>query len=339
MNWLKKISNKHTTIVLNPYKNTLWNYLVELYNYSLDEKEKLKNFKIDLNLIKENISDYPYQNTLLDAINSNDREKIEEETSKFYKFYNEGKNPNQKSILLQKIRPVLRQLWDLSESLNKEEYSLNNVKETYKDLVNKTYSNLTKIQELVETSINNIPNWNNTKIIILSRPIDKDSNVFEPDTDAEICFGSIGDMSPNFTIFNIDGKIVVDDILEAGDEDFFKNVQVQSDYFNLVKKITNPSSSKNTKTLTLYTSRPVEDRNIYLDKKEIPSNIFLTNNLNSAEGLSIDLSSGKRRDVWKVRIDSNYLIETLNSPSEKQYQAVDDKMIPVKSLELIIPSY
>ncbi len=50
-------------------------------------------------------------------------------------------------------------------------------------------------------------------------------------------------------------------------------------------------------------------------------NIFLTNSLNHADGLARDLSSGEPRDVWKVRVDSKHLIQTLDG-NIKYYQTI-----------------
>ena len=69
-----------------------------------------------------------------------------------------------------------------------------------------------------------------------------------------------------------------------------------------------------------------------MSSKSLPSNIFLTNNYNHALGLASDLGHNEIRDIWKVRIDSKYIIKTLDGPI-KYYQTVSDA--PVISMELI----
>lgn len=139
----------------------------------------------------------------------------------------------------------------------------------------------------------------------------------------------------------MEGKIIIDDVLESSDEDvnFFDSSETKMDYFNLIAELKYPNSTNKTKIITLYTARPRKYRDLYLDTAAIPPNLFFTNKLSSAEGLAIDLSfSDTKRDVWKVRIDKRYLIETLNTGSEKQYQAIGAKPIPIQSMTLIIPS-
>ena len=41
-------------------------------------------------------------------------------------------------------------------------------------------------------------------------------------------------MAPSFTVFIHDEKILIDDILEGGDRDFFRDNQAQADYFALI---------------------------------------------------------------------------------------------------------
>jgi hypothetical protein len=68
---------------------------------------------------------------------------------------------------------------------------------------------------------------------------------------------------PSFTMF-VDSetrKYQIDDILEAGDRDFFKNPSVEADYFNLVNFLKS-GKLKKTKSVTVYTARPRKDREV-----------------------------------------------------------------------------
>ena len=87
------------------------------------------------------------------------------------------------------------------------------------------------------------------------------------------------------------------------------------------------------KILTLYTARPVEDRDRFQNTKTLPINLFLTSSLDHATGLADDLSTkGGRRDVYKVRINSKYLTQTLEG-SVKYYMVRKDNA-PIENISL-----
>jgi hypothetical protein len=100
----------------------------------------------------------------------------------------------------------------------------------------------------------------------------------------------------------------------------------------LINAIRNPNTLKQPKVLTLYTARPVEDRQIYEGATEIPSNIFLTSQYSFAEGFAID----NGRDVWKIRILNRYLVKTMDYPGQQQYQTLGNKTVPVISTTLLV---
>jgi len=141
---------------------------------------------------------------------------------------------------------------------------------------------------------------------------------------------SVSVQGAEFTVFTDKGKAKeIDDILDAGDGDFFHDTGHTRDYFALIAEIRKPgSSSSGGKRLVLYTARPVRDRHIYdHDPKHVPSGIFLSNNLSHVEGLATDL--GGRRDIYKTVIDSRYLQQTLDG-GVKYYQAIGDgRLVPV----------
>jgi hypothetical protein len=137
-------------------------------------------------------------------------------------------------------------------------------------------------------------------------------------------------------VFEEEGdRVSVDDVLDAGDRDFFKSKEVEMDYFNLIDAIRGSAKRKNKeKVITLYTARPVAHRNqlqALADKKLIPNNIFLTTSESEAEGYSIDLASEEKRDLWIVKIRQKYLTQTLDSPGGvKNYQTFSrEEYVPV----------
>jgi hypothetical protein len=146
----------------------------------------------------------------------------------------------------------------------------------------------------------------------------------------------LGRQRAGFTVF-VDGKqLMVDDVLEAGDPDFFADPLEQASYFDLVSEIRRPGSTKRSgKNLVLYTARPVKDRTRYEQARTVPTNIFLTTDPDRAIGISMDLGGGRARDVWRVVINSQHLVRTLSAGRVQDFQAVGTKPVPVKSIDLV----
>lgn len=137
--------------------------------------------------------------------------------------------------------------------------------------------------------------------------------------------------SPGFTYF---GPREVEDVLDAGDRDFFMDQDVEMAYFQIVNEIRNPGSSKKTgKMVRVYTSRPVKDRKIYTNAKNVPSGIFVTNDPDRAEGFGRDWGGKGGRDLWRIVVDSKNLIQTLKSGRYRDYQIVGRGKVSVKSTE------
>lgn len=210
-------------------------------------------------------------------------------------------------------------------------------------IIQTTTQNMQKLQTLLQQTISRIP-WNGSAVTInvgspphfLNKP-----DFLKPVTDAHISVGTPTSFNStaDFTIFVDEenpGKIEVDDILDAGDDDFFENKQTEQDYFYLVRELKKPGSVKSSKTYNLYTARPIQDRNLFMNATIIPPNIFLTNTYDRAEGIAMDLAgSSKIRDIWKIRIEEKYLITTLDTGKEKDYQVIGNQQVPIKNIELI----
>lgn len=205
-------------------------------------------------------------------------------------------------------------------------------------------ANINVIVQLVQQAISNIT-WNGSPVTVEADMPPEESyggpNYLMPVEDASILVGGQSDWggAATFTIFMNEGQLSeVDDVLEAGDEDFFTDPKVQQDYFSLVREMKYPGSGQSVRAITLYTARPVQDRAIYENAQEVPSNLFMTTSYDRAEGISMDLGgSSGNRDIWKVRIEQKYLIETLNTGQVRDYQVVGEGTVPVRSIQLISP--
>jgi|GEM_PF-4368355 len=159
-------------------------------------------------------------------------------------------------------------------------------------------------------------------------------NMFEPVKHAYVKLfkgSKPGRGAPGFSYF---GPREVDDVLEAGDADFFHDEELEIAYFKLVNEIRNPgSANKSGKPTKVFTARPKKDRGIYDGTKNVPSGIFVTNNADRAQGFGSDLGSTEGRDLWKIVVDSKYLVQTLKAGRVRDYQIVGQGKVPIKSIE------
>lgn len=355
MNWYK-VAQIQVNIVMEKYKESLIRFLQELANHTNTRVDELNQFKYEetqlINLLNQ--VQFPDIQGLLQAVKTNNRSaimqfifKVGDLERKFDKqFYDNWKNTNYGTKPSIDYRQTFKTITEIMRNLrDREDYEPMTdeyVQQNFNELVQQTYQNMQLIAQKISNIISVIPDWSGTPILIEARELDKNSYVQPQDT-ASVIFGGDSEdyMTPSFTYFmnSETGKDEIDDILEGGDEEFFppERGNIQMDYFNLVKEIRNPgSSTKAGKMITLYTARPTKDRNIYIDATAIPSNLFLTSSYDRAEGIAIDLGgSDKRRDVWKIRIDSRYLVKTLDDGRVQDYQAIGNGQIPIKSIELI----
>jgi hypothetical protein len=101
---------------------------------------------------------------------------------------------------------------------------------------------------------------------------------------------------PYFTLFVSDTNFLVEDVLDAGDREFFKDPEVESDYFSLVSFLKDGHKQRN-KIISVYTARPTKDREQLqkLVKNNLfPKNIFVTTSLEEAEGYAYDLATTEK---------------------------------------------
>jgi hypothetical protein len=198
-----------------------------------------------------------------------------------------------------------------------------------------TRANADRLANAIETAIKHIPSWEDVPVSVRANP---NRDVwFEKPVEAFTVEMGRGSMAPSFIVFVDGSKYEVDDVLEGGDTDFFREPMLQANYFALVKELRDPgSSSKRGRDIVLYTARPSKDRRQYEGAKSVPVNIFLTNDPDRAYGLATDLGGGRQRDLWKVVINERDLIVTLDAGRTKDYQVVGQgATVPVKRMELI----
>lgn len=339
----RKVNSK-VSVDMHGYPERLTQVVTDLAHSNEERNKKLQAFSLDSKKIEQLLDSlkYPYTNKMLVLLAGKNIQKISAMQKHFQNWYKTVKNPNAWKTEIE----INRILYNYkSKLMGPSEFNVPQMQELIKELAQKTLENMQKIKMIIEASLQRMDNWNGSEIVVKPNiPFQntQEFNWLEPVEHAMIYLGTYKD-APSFSYFTENGKIEVDDVLEAGDDDFFKNPETQHDYFNLVRELQAPySTSTKTKLLTLYTARPIKDRKIYqkasrdsaLGKAFIPSGLFLTTNSYSAAGLAHDLGGNEVRDVWKLKIDSKYLIQTLDAMNEKQYQIIGNKEIPVKWIEL-----
>jgi len=282
-----------------------------------DLHDRRRLFKPDVffNDIQKQFANYPLLKNFLRALHSQNHNYIFDQFKKVRDWID--KQPYGEAS---KLRNYLQQVWTYLDYLIPDNSDAET--ETQKALeqtLQGSKTNMEKLKSVIQESIERIPNWNGSPVTISPYPSENEYGVLmEPAENAEIILGS-GEMLPSFVIFKYEDKLEIDDVLEGGDEDFFQTPQIQMDYFNLINELRKPGSTNKGKILTLYTARPRKDRQQYLSSNKLPINIFLTNSFDHAEGIAVDLGATEIRDIWKVKIDSRYLTQTLDGPI-KYYQ-------------------
>jgi hypothetical protein len=191
----------------------------------------------------------------------------------------------------------------------------------------------------VEAALGRLDGWESgVPIVILPSPsmdeVFHDQISIEPAKNVSVEMGT-GRERPGFTLF-FDGTI--DDVLDAGDRDFFRDQAVEADYFGLVSEIEKPGSTKRAagKVVVVYTARPIKDRSQFDRAKTIPHAIFLTNDIDTAVGYAHDLGGTGGRDIYRIRIDDRHLRVTLQSGRVREYQVIGTSgSVPVAEIERV----
>jgi hypothetical protein len=198
----------------------------------------------------------------------------------------------------------------------------------YNQLSSETKQSMTGISKKVSAAISRVPVWGGSKVEIRAK-IEPDSMLEHGANDASVVVGK----SADFTLFSGDS---IDDIIEAGDSDFFTNPVTEMDYFNLIDEIRNPgkTAKQGNKVLTLFTARPVKDRKVFDGVKQIPSRIFLSSSEDDAGGIASDFGG---RDLYIVKVLAKNVMLTLKSGRLSHYQTIvtPNGKVPVESIELV----
>ena len=318
--FLENINSSLVKVNIENLKKTLTKKIEEFFNDYEDKTEKLKSFKLDLNYIKKELKDYPKINDLILKLSNSDQDWQDN-------LWNWQKSlPSEDRY---KVFNVTRYLWDYLDSISDRRID----KKEYYDLLNqvleKTNQNMIEIKNNIEKAISQ-SDWAGSAVTIYPLVSSSEEDFLSPSISAEI---KVGNKNGDFQYWKQNNKFIIEDILESDEEEskyFFTNNKEKQDYFNLISQLQNPN--KKEQILTLYTARPIKDREFYSKTDYLPANIFLSNSFSHVDGLAGDLQgTEERRDIYKVKINSKYLIKTLDVPV-KYYQVIKDAPIEYISL-------
>lgn len=318
-NLILKYSSVDISINWNNSDSFIKNKLHEIADSSEQRYYNLSNFSLSESEIINKINNLNLENkeSWINAVTLKDQDAA----WSLYLDAVKAKHKNTKEI---------RDIVNYIESKNLSEESIYSEEDVQKDFIKikeKLENNFNKLKVTILDAVSRISTWNNSNIKIVPNISDDDISIDEKDEysiAAQIELININNkdnINPYFTIFVDNGKINIEDKLELGDEDFFSNNDVSSDYFSLIQELEIPgSSSKDKKKITLYTARPANDREMLLSTEKLPAGIFLTKSLSFAE--SFGLEYGQDRDVWKVTLNSKDLVQTLSGSGQEQYQLI-----------------
>jgi len=319
--YLEQISTELVRINMDHLRRYLTKKIKDFFDQYRAETENLKNFKLDVNLIRNKLKGYPKLNQLITNLSSGDT------SLNWYEDLTAWQStlPIEQSI---DSYEAIRHLFKYNDSASKRQINEKEYYELLDQVINKTQSNMLVIKNNIEKAISSTE-WNGSNVTIIPSISESNEDFLSESDSAEIIVGSKKGL---FQIWKQGEKFTIEDILES-DEDsdyFFSNEQEKQDYFNLITQLQNPNRTN--QVLTLYTARPVGDREFYSNTDYLPANIFLSNSFNHVDGLAGDLAgTEERRDIYKVKINSKYLIKTLDGPV-KYYQVIKDA--PVEQISL-----
>lgn len=329
---------------LAKYKDLLAQQIADLQSSSEDSYfenlEKIKGVKPDdiAGPLKK-VGQEKVAKQFIDAWQSGDSDEFDKLYAQFLRdnlHVDDAETRDTLYNVSQKLRVIQDHLYSLTRG-GGNYYTAEQADEDEARLIKETAKNMGKVLQEIKAAIKRIDWWNGSRITIKPRFSSSEFGGYDftsPASSASIYVGEEAD----FTYF---GPKELDDVLEVGDPDFFRDKGIEQDYFNLVKEMRAPgSTSKPGKLLKLYTARPTKDRK-QLEKaaaqKKLPNNIFLTDSLREAEGYAQEYPP---RDVWMVKIFERYVTTTQErgGMAAGNYQTMGPGgQAPIKDMQLLQP--
>ena len=226
-------------VEMEGYKRSMLNEMHSLQQYLEERAEKLSNINMSLPVLEkiaEDLKEYPRIGLIIRLINDRDKEALSREFEGLWEWYrNSGRSLDSRgSVML--IMDFMESLGDISQG-----YSPDRAEERFNEVVSQTEQNMEKIEHIVRDAIARVPFWHGYPVVIKARARQsdmlRDRNDFAPTENASIILETGTRYPPDFSLFMDEDQVIVDDILEGGDTDFFTDSASQADYFSLVNEI------------------------------------------------------------------------------------------------------
>jgi hypothetical protein len=331
MNWYKR-AQSNISISLERYRSTLWEELYKLAVSSEKRNERIMNLSYEKGELENLLSsiNYPQKIEIL-----NNPDSAEQHITKLFNWYlaipYEQKTKELRSVLI-RIQDILENIQMKGNNSYSRGFSMDDARKTLEEFYSITLENMKKIKEIIESKLQKIRSWNNSPILIEAIEYDRDNDI-GPEDSARVYL--VGENGPMFSLFMTNGTYEIDDIMD-GSEDIeeFLGQKTKLDYFSLINVLQN--KSENLKNLTLYTARPVRDRNFYQEKQTLPANVYLTNNFNRASGIALELKGEEKyRDIWRVKVSPYDVVVSYDGGTFKDYMTINE--VHPESIKLISP--
>jgi len=231
-----------------------------------------------------------------------------------------------------KVYDYLDQLQGVEELSMTEDQLYENYRPSAQKVIDESKVNLDTLVGHIEKATKRFKTWSGVHDVVVEPMYNEETGLTTPVTGGYVRLGDL----MGFSAYLEGSKVVVMEVLEGQDSYFFQNSADESDYFGLVRELESPgSTSKPGKWLLLWTARPTRDRRHYENARTVPPGIFLTTDADRAYGIASDLGGGEIRDLWRVVINEQSLMKTLDRGRLRDYQVVGVEPAPVKSMELV----
>jgi hypothetical protein len=299
-------SNNKISVVLENYEEALLDNIKLVAWQGYIQSNEAEKAAIEDILLTQH---YPKVNNFMLALESMNPQKIQA-AYQVYQDWCGGSLPE--PIYDFKVKALTRS----SSALNEQEI--------VRLLLQKTSQNMHKVGKIVEMTIAKIPRWGSKVVIFPALP--EGRSWFDPVEKATVevhrppAVGRIGCalLPGGLEIWTMDGNEMFE--LDEG---------LQIDHGTLLARLMKPVEAPK-RFLTMYFCADLAERPVY---KEARRRLSLFGNAEIYPPTMRETIDNDNyiQDVWKVRVDSNYVIET----QPQQFESVGRTEIPIKYIELI----
>lgn len=278
----------------------------------LEARKNIINFT-ELNYILSKIS-YPLIDEMCMALKTGDAKKINHACMVFRRWSEYCQHDRD---LIDKVESTI---FHYQIKIYGNEFGPNDAEKAIKSYLAESSGILNKMSQNLNLAISSLSSWNNHQIIIEALLPDKDWIVNE----AKV---SIGDtFKVDFVYQNTPLGFKIKNVSDINESEL--PITLKNDFQALLNKL--QQNPKYNRIVTLYMNRPISERRFFeIAKRDLALGI------NAVLPAHITLATQPigDADVWKVKVEENYLYEYLNEGDIKQYQIMEET--PIKWIERI----